>query len=316
MKTYQELKKASGMLLDADGKIKPFNKFKEDVETIHKDYNERYLETEYGFAVHSSQMAAKWNDFEQDGDEYDIQYRTAADDRVRPEHVALNNTTLPKDDPFWDNYVPSLDWGCRCDIAQVRKNKYPESNSQNAQKLGETATTRIAADGTNKLAMFRFNSGKQMKVFPDKHPYFARNNSPQDVKQAQKIVEIMAKNTVKSLQYWAKENLQQKSVLHPDLNKEIIFSGGGIKEYLNQPHKHFYEKNALIKDIENVLKNAEYRGYNVYHKKNKLIAYSHIFETTINGEKSWLIARENNDGVINFYSVSDNKKVLSNLIKK
>ena len=46
-------------------------------------------------------MAAKWHDFEQDGDRYYLQYRTAGDDKVREEHAALNGTTLPPSDPFW-----------------------------------------------------------------------------------------------------------------------------------------------------------------------------------------------------------------------
>jgi hypothetical protein len=39
--------------------------------------------------------------------------------------------------------------------------------------------------------MFRFNPGKTMKLFPDKHPYMARDGSPQEVKQAQKMVESL-----------------------------------------------------------------------------------------------------------------------------
>jgi SPP1 gp7 family putative phage head morphogenesis protein len=261
MKTYHELKQASGMLVDADGNVKPFYKFKQDVESINATYNEQYLEAEYSFAVHSSQMAAKWNDFEQEGDEYYIQYRTAGDDKVRPEHAALNNTTLPIDDPFWDSYTPPLDWGCRCDIVQVIKNKYPESDSQNARQLGETATTRIGANGKNKLEMFRFNPGKEMKIFPERHPYFARNNSPEEIKQAQKTVEEMTdrhKVAKDTLQYGKDEIIGKYAFEHEKFT--ATFTRNSFTENLRFG-KIFEGKVEILKDIKNYLKNAGNYSY-------------------------------------------------------
>lgn len=46
-------------------------------------------------------------------------YVTVGDDFVRPNHVAMDGTTLPKDDPFWqDNWTPN-GWNCRCDIIPI-----------------------------------------------------------------------------------------------------------------------------------------------------------------------------------------------------
>ena len=47
---------------------------------------------------------------------------------------------------------------------QVRKGKYPESDSDEAVKAGEKATTQIGKDGTDKGRIFRFNPGKQGKT--------------------------------------------------------------------------------------------------------------------------------------------------------
>ncbi len=173
-KAYHELKEASTLLITEDGKIKPFNAFKQDVLKVHEAYNVNYLEAEYNFAVSSAQMAVKWNDYEQDGDNYNLQYRTAGDEKVRADHAILNGTTLPASDPFWDEYVPPLDWNCRCTIVQVLKDKYELSNSKDAIANGEKATTRENTEGVNKAAMFRFNPGKTLTLFPDKHPYFPR----------------------------------------------------------------------------------------------------------------------------------------------
>lgn len=163
-KTFAELKELSGRLLDADGNIKPFNKFWQEVQAVHADYNKSYLESEYIFATQSAQMASKWNEFATDGDRYNLQYRTAGDDRVRASHAVLQDTTLPPSDPFWDKYFPPNGWRCRCTTVQVRKGKYPESNSTSAQIAGSGAT-----QGTDEI--FRFNPGKQSVIFPENHPY-------------------------------------------------------------------------------------------------------------------------------------------------
>lgn len=173
-KTYHELKEASALLQDDKGGFKSFEVFKRDITGIDNNYNKNYLNAEYKFAVQSSQMAVKWHEFEKDGDSYLLQYRTASDDKVRPEHAVLNGTTLPIDDPFWNSYLPPLDWGCRCTTVQVSRNKYPVSNSQEACAAGERATS------LPKQKIFRFNPGKDKVVFPPKHPYFklAKEDKP------------------------------------------------------------------------------------------------------------------------------------------
>jgi SPP1 gp7 family putative phage head morphogenesis protein len=45
--------------------------------------------------------------------------RTMEDDRVRSEHEELDGVTLPKDDPFWDEHVPPLDYNCRCRVYPI-----------------------------------------------------------------------------------------------------------------------------------------------------------------------------------------------------
>ena len=123
-KTYHQLREVSALLQDENGGYKSFEKFYQDVLRIHQTYNKNYLQAEYNFAVQSTQMAVKWQDFERDGDRYLIQYRTAGDDKVRAEHAPLHNTTLPVNDPFWENYLPPLGWNCRCTAVQVLRDKY------------------------------------------------------------------------------------------------------------------------------------------------------------------------------------------------
>lgn len=173
LKTHAQLKEASELLLNQDGTIKMFNAFKQDVLTVHKAYNVNHLEAEYIFATSSAETAAQWQQWQQDGDRYNLQLRTAGDNKVRDSHAVLNLTTLPDDDPFWDLYITPLGWRCRCRTIQVRKNKYPVSDSSQAIKNGELATTRIDKNGNNRDEIFRFNPGKDKMIFPPRHPYRA-----------------------------------------------------------------------------------------------------------------------------------------------
>jgi len=174
MKTYTQLKEASLLLTD-NRQIKPYSKFEQDVLKIDEKYNRNYLQAEYNYAVGASQSAAQWQQYAKDGDRYNLQYRTAHDDKVRASHSALENTTLPPSDNFWNSYYPPNGWNCRCTVVQVLKSKYDASDSADAIRRGNEATTRIDKHGNNADAMFRFNPGKQQVIFPPKHPYYPQH---------------------------------------------------------------------------------------------------------------------------------------------
>lgn len=165
MKAIREMGEAFPSLVDENGDRKTFEQFFNDVRKIDETYNRHYLQAEYEFAAASAQMAAKWERFEQDGDRYNLQYRTAGDDRVRPEHAALDGITLPPSDTFWEEYYPPNGWRCRCDVVQVRKAKYPVTPHDEAMRLGQLATE------TDTKSIFKFNPGKQQRVFPASNNY-------------------------------------------------------------------------------------------------------------------------------------------------
>lgn len=168
IKTFHELKETFPSLLDEDGNRKPFERFLNDVQKVHKTYNVQYLRTEYNFAHASALMAARWKKFEQDGDRYLLQYRTMYDKRVRRTHRMMHNITLPITSPFWDKYFPPNGWNCRCTVVQVRKGKYPVSDENEAMNLGSQATAGKYQE------MFMFNPGKRMTTFPAYNGYTLR----------------------------------------------------------------------------------------------------------------------------------------------
>ena len=184
-KTAQELKEASLLLREKDGTVKGFSRFLTDIRRIDANYNVRYLEAEYNFAVSSAQMAASWAEVSQDGDRYDLQYRTAGDDHVREEHRPLNGVTLPPSNDFWRYYYPPNGWNCRCTAVQVRKNKYTPSDPELAMQRGNECT-----EGA-KRAIFRYNAGKSLQLFPPKHPYYKAS------KEAKQVIEQVTQEAIR-----------------------------------------------------------------------------------------------------------------------
>lgn len=154
-KTLPLLKEISSMLTTDDGQIKSFSKFKADVLGIWEKYNVNWLNAEYDHAVASSQMAARWSEFEKNKDiNPNITYRTAGDDRVRESHALLDGITKPVDDSFWDTYYPPNGWRCRCDA----------DGSDAPVTRREFARPEIKP-------MFQNNVYKTGVLFPDTHPY-------------------------------------------------------------------------------------------------------------------------------------------------
>lgn len=165
LKTFHELNEAFPSLLDEEGKRKPFERFLNDVQKIDETYNGNYLRAEYNFAQASAGMAERWEQFTEDGDDYLLQYRTANDSKVRPEHAELHGVTLPAEDSFWDEYFPPNGWNCRCTVVQVLKSRYEQTPHSEAMERGERALTK------DTKRMFHFNPGKTGKSFPDYNPY-------------------------------------------------------------------------------------------------------------------------------------------------
>lgn len=178
-------------LLDENGERKTFERFLNDVRKVDETYNSHYLRAEYNFVQSSAEMAARWERFSEDGDRYNLQYRTAGDDKVRPEHAALNGVTLPPSDPFWEEYYPPNGWNCRCTVVQVRKSKYPATPHDEAMALGEEALQR------DTKRMFRFNPGKEQKTFPDYNPYTIRRCRDCDIPKGKvKLAKFVPENEV------------------------------------------------------------------------------------------------------------------------
>lgn len=149
-KSHANIKEMTALLVDADGKKKPWAKFKKEAEGLNGTYNKNWLQTEFNTATSTARMAAKWQDFVRDKDLFPFaRYVTVGDSRVRSEHKALDGVVFSIDSPMLNIYWSPNGHGCRCDFEQLADG--PET---------------IPATGLPEIPeAFRHNAGKSGKVW-------------------------------------------------------------------------------------------------------------------------------------------------------
>lgn len=289
-------------------------------------------QTERNFAVQSTQMTEKWHNFEQDGDRYLLQYRTADDEKVRAEHASLHGVTLPMDDPFWDEYYPPLGWNCRCTAVQVRKDKYPVSDSTTAMQAGEKATE------SKKQQIFRFNPGKQGKVFPPKHPYLPKGCEGCDKNKLRlgfSSITVQCQTCSMVTKCWhdqqkteqARERIHYLHEMEPLLAKKVIVNGNGhpiTVKFNKLGNKHLFSdtfgrtrtlQKEDLKDLDKLLANATFvKKVGLSKPRRDDIKRFYYYKATLRGETVYLnVAEEStllSSGQIKhdrfLYSITDN----------
>jgi SPP1 gp7 family putative phage head morphogenesis protein len=159
-KTYQQTKDISTLLAGPTAP-RTFKEFKTLAKPLFKSYNETYLKVEYNSAIAQARSASQWLEIENDKSIYDsLQYVTAGDNRVRPEHEILNGIIRRVDDKFWDKFMPPNGWACRCLVIQQMDVKETPLTTKNKPSIESVPKE------------FRFNPGKEKIIFSPYHPYF------------------------------------------------------------------------------------------------------------------------------------------------
>lgn len=142
-------------------------------------------------------------------------------------------------------------------------------------------------------------------------PYFIKDNFVdgqlgKGLKSSMEIVKNRRKELKNITNFIVGLSIQLSTFDNP-----IMINKKTIKEWLNQPHCQLYDKNEMIIDIENVLKHAKYLGFAI--DKHDKTWKAHLFETIVNGIKSWIIVRESPRGELKLHSISDSENILDAL---
>ena len=102
----------------------------------------------------------------------------------------------------------------------------------------------------------------------------------------------------------ARQSLCEKVLVHPFFPHDIYINVTGIKEWLNQPHIHYAEKNESLLLLPELLFKAEYLGSTEDPKCRDYILASHIFRTVIAEDDSWIVVNETKWGECLVHSIS------------
>ena len=140
-----------------------------------------------------------------------------------------------------------------------------------------------------------YNSNNYTTFAPEMEDLFKPNVILAETKQRRKVIREMAKTL-----------LVGHVLSHPYFPHDIYINMSGIKEWLNQPHKHYAEKNEALLQLPELLMESEYLGSEPDPKGRDYIIASHLFKTQIANDNSWIIVNETIWDECWVHSVSDN----------
>lgn len=159
-KTEARLATLSHLLINKDkAQVRSFDEFRQEAAKLTDNFNSNWLETEYNLSVATGQTSAAYLRFmaEKDTVTSFVQYQTAGDSKVRPEHQALNGKIFSLDDKEAMKLWPPNSYGCRCEMVQyVGKTEGRVTSGQQAKK--------VLGDGF-KNSKFDMNRGDLKEVF-------------------------------------------------------------------------------------------------------------------------------------------------------
>lgn len=151
----------AGQMLDGEGNLKSFRKWREDVQDIVDHHTDLWLETEYDTAIKRANLAADWIQFEREADILpNLRWTQSTSIEPRESHKLFWGLVLPITHSFWNNHRPGDEWGCKCgleatDDSVITELAIPDSaDSEPSPGLGG-------------------NPAHTGKIFSDDHPYIA-----------------------------------------------------------------------------------------------------------------------------------------------
>jgi SPP1 gp7 family putative phage head morphogenesis protein len=163
-KQNEQIKEAASLLLKEDGSARTWKEFLGEAMKVDEKYNKVWLQTEYNQAHTTALQARRWRDAEKTRDLYpNLIFVAVMDQRTRDSHAKLHGTIRSINDSFWNKYSPPLDWGCRCSLQPTDKE-----------------ATEVPEKLPSVPAGMDVNTGKEAKIFSDKHPYIKGSSDKKD----------------------------------------------------------------------------------------------------------------------------------------
>ncbi len=151
-----------------------FEDYLERASKITDTFNRRWAQTEYDTAGQVAESTSTYYRLRQQSRLFPYwEYRTVGDDKVRPEHAALNEVVLPANDPRWQKIYPPNGWGCRCYVVPRMRHEAERVDLSEMQRRAdayfETGEFRAAA-----AQGFGVNRAELREVFTTNQQYIRK----------------------------------------------------------------------------------------------------------------------------------------------
>lgn len=158
-KTHRMGRDMAAQLIDENGQVKSFQRFRSDVEPIASHHVDTWLRTEYDTAVKRAHRAAEMRQFMAEADVFpNIRWLESTAVNPRESHMPFYDHVWPVDDPFWEEHKPGDEWGCQCGWEAT-----DDPVTDNTGLGGERIMPSPGLDG---------NPARTGQIFSDDHPYF------------------------------------------------------------------------------------------------------------------------------------------------
>lgn len=322
-KNHQQTKEIVGLLTDEDGKLRSFRDFKKLALQVSKDYNVKWLQTEYNTAIRSARSAVNYRKYLETKHLYpNLEYMESTASVQREKHLEYVGTILPIEHPWWYKHMPPSDWNCACSVRPTNK-----------------PVTPVPGEPAEPNPVFHNNPGKTAEpVNLKEHPYikgvcksFNGCNYRQTGGSALTLSDSLAPNRpecaiciiaiayskklskeLEVVRKWYKKELpainvgkfkaKRFEVDHHDINRPIIINRNFYEEVMskhkNDP-KYFYRL-ELIKDAHNLIKEAKFIT-NEIPKHHPDASRFLVFHYEKNGLKLEFKCKDNPDGIFLYY---------------
>lgn len=303
------------LLVDENGSLRSWSEFKKEAYKVSNDYNHRWLETEYHQTIANAQMAEKWKDFERNADLYpNLKFVSVNDNRVRPEHKALDGTIRPINDPFWNKYTPPLDWGCRCDVIQTDE---PPTEIKGGLQLKIEFENNPAISGKIFAGSVYMTSGGLNPEMIEKIGNWGARMYKKVKDEAVKLYEKTILSRERERQFKKAFNTEKGSVLKHLLYRKgedhkaimetakVFAKNGSYIEILPEINRKGFEKfREIVFPNFNLNKNPDLRIDGVYYDVKRV---SNFNEFTRNANRA---SKQNSIAILVFNDTLDERKML------
>jgi hypothetical protein len=207
---------------------------------INKAYNNLWMRSEYVHTVRSARTAQNYRKYLEDADIYPyLEYMPSKSAEPRADHKKLYGIIKPIEDSFWDTYMPPIDWGCKCSVAQRRR---------------DTGSAELPDDAPKSPAAMRNNPGKKGELFTDGHPMIKKLSNEKRQEIDKYVVSEIAK---------------------PILIKEYKDGGKYFENALINKGANDYKDLSIVADS---FANQGYKAEILPNLHNSDIFYKYLFE--------------------------------------